>query len=247
MDRMTEIVDGRQCTFVSDDKCVEYRYGDDINKLAAYEGTGLSPDEVMAMKAEYSDTFQAHLNQQCDIKDRKISVLIVENQRLKRELNKLKLFGEGKKMRLDEIKIPDCFVKTPPKQWKLEACREYFKEYGRIDRRIIVDKKGVLRDGYVGYLVLKEQEVDEIDVTVNSQKQIKCPDKYYIFAVHNGNPKEYIWRVPGRLVRKLDSIGHFALVNTRNGQQWVRVKRIAQLAKSPHKKVSEVVAFSIPA
>ncbi len=55
MDRLTEIVDGRQCTIVSDDKCVEYRYGDDIDKLAAYEDTGLSPEEVALMKEKLSD------------------------------------------------------------------------------------------------------------------------------------------------------------------------------------------------
>lgn len=43
-------------------------------------------------------------------------------------------------MRLDEIKIPEIYLKTPPKQWKLDACREYFGKFGHIDRRIVVDK-----------------------------------------------------------------------------------------------------------
>lgn len=46
-----------------------------LNKLAAYEDTGLSPEEIAAMKAEFSDTFQAHLQQLCDIKDKHISEL----------------------------------------------------------------------------------------------------------------------------------------------------------------------------
>lgn len=148
-------------------------------------------------------------------------------------------------MRLDDIKIPEIYLKTPPKQWKLDACREYFGKFGHIDRRIVVDKNGVLRDGYVGYLVLKENGVADCDVVVNSQKQIKCPDKYYLFAVHEGKPKEYVWRIPKRLL-KGSRIGRFALVNTRNGRQWVGVKHIAQLAKRPRKRVSEVVAFSVP-
>lgn len=148
-------------------------------------------------------------------------------------------------MRLDDIKIPEIYLKTTPKRWKLDACREFFGKFGRIDRRIVVDKNGVLRDGYVGYLVLRENGIADCDVVVNLQKQIKCPDKYYLFAVHEGNPKEYVWRIPKRLL-KGSRIGRFALVDTRNGRQWVRVKHIAQLAKRPRKRVSEVVAFSVP-
>lgn len=148
-------------------------------------------------------------------------------------------------MRLDEIKIPEIYLKTTPKQWKLDACREYFKEFGHIDRRVIVDENGVLRDGYVGYLVLKENGIADCDVVVNSKRQIKCPDKYYLFAVHEGCQKEYAWRIPKRLL-KVPRIGKFALVNTRNGMQWVRVQHIAQLAKRPRKRISEVVAFSVP-
>lgn len=148
-------------------------------------------------------------------------------------------------MKLDKIKIPEIYLKTPPKQWKLDACREYFREFGHIDRRVVVDKNGVLRDGYVGYLVLKENGVAGCDVVVNSQKQIKRHGKYYLFAVHKGNQKEYVWRIPERLL-KGSGIGRFALVNTRNGLQWVRVKRVAQLAKRPRKRLSEVIAFSVP-
>lgn len=56
--------------------------GDAICKLAAYEDTGLTPEEIAAMKAEYSDTFQAHLNELLDIKDKRIAELEAENKRL---------------------------------------------------------------------------------------------------------------------------------------------------------------------
>lgn len=148
-------------------------------------------------------------------------------------------------MRLDNIKIPENYLKTPPKQWKLDACREYFREFGHIDRRIVVDKNGILRDGYVGDLVFKENGITDCDVVVNSKKQIKCPDKYYLFAVHEGHQKEYAWRIPKKLLKGC-RIGRFALVNTRNGMQWVRVKHIAQLAKRPRKRISDVIMFSVP-
>lgn len=46
-----------------------------LNRLAAYEDTGLTPEEISAMKSEYSETYQAHLNQLLDIKDRRIEAL----------------------------------------------------------------------------------------------------------------------------------------------------------------------------
>lgn len=52
MDRLTQIIDGQQCTVVSDDKIIEYRYGDDIDRLAAYEDTGLTPSEIEQLKAD---------------------------------------------------------------------------------------------------------------------------------------------------------------------------------------------------
>lgn len=52
------------------------------HRLAKYEDTGLNPEEITTMKAEYSDTFQAHLNELLDIKDRRIAELESENKRL---------------------------------------------------------------------------------------------------------------------------------------------------------------------
>ncbi|MDE7195045.1 MAG: hypothetical protein K2O14_13940, partial [Oscillospiraceae bacterium] len=52
MDRLTEIVDEQLCTVINTGETVIYRYGDDIDKLAAYEDTGLTPEEITAMKAD---------------------------------------------------------------------------------------------------------------------------------------------------------------------------------------------------
>lgn len=66
-----------------------------LNRLAAYEDTGLTPEEVATMKAEYSDTFQAHLNQFLDIKDKRIAELEAENARLRKTMDKMcELRGE---------------------------------------------------------------------------------------------------------------------------------------------------------
>lgn len=52
MNRLTQIIDGQLCTVIDTGETVEYRYGDDIDKLAAYEDTGLTPEEINVMKAD---------------------------------------------------------------------------------------------------------------------------------------------------------------------------------------------------
>ncbi|MDE7398944.1 MAG: hypothetical protein K2N06_05385 [Oscillospiraceae bacterium] len=70
--------------------------GESIDLLAAYEDTGLTPEEIIAMKVEYSDTFQAHLNQMCDLKDKRIAELEAENARLNDLVNEIeKILRKG--------------------------------------------------------------------------------------------------------------------------------------------------------
>ena len=50
MERLTQIFDDMLCTIINTGETIEYRYGDDIDKLAAYEDTGLTPEEVEVLK-----------------------------------------------------------------------------------------------------------------------------------------------------------------------------------------------------
>ena len=52
MIRLTQIFDGVLCTVINTGETIEYRWGDDIDKLAAYEDTGLPPEEVEGLKAD---------------------------------------------------------------------------------------------------------------------------------------------------------------------------------------------------
>ena len=58
---------------------------DALNRLAACEDTGLTPAEVVILKARSEkESFIDHLNMLCDMKDKQISELFHENQRLKK-------------------------------------------------------------------------------------------------------------------------------------------------------------------
>lgn len=71
-----------------------------LNRLAAYEETGLTPEEVGKMKSEYSETFQAHLQYLLDLKDNHIKQLEGECHRLN------KLIDEAL-MRLERVEEGD--------------------------------------------------------------------------------------------------------------------------------------------
>jgi hypothetical protein len=68
-------------------------------------------------------------------------------------------------MKLEDIKISSWFSNTTPCSDKIKTCYENYKLNGKM-KEIIVNKTGVLLDGYVGYLVCKMFGVDEIEVLV---------------------------------------------------------------------------------
>lgn len=81
MDRLTFLDNGSPAFNLRD--CV---YKNEIaRKLYAYEDTGLTPAEVVILKARSEkESFIDHLNMLCDMKDKQISELFHENQRLKK-------------------------------------------------------------------------------------------------------------------------------------------------------------------
>lgn len=67
-------------------------------------------------------------------------------------------------MKMSDIIIPESFAQTHPRKEKIDACKEHWIKTGRQSKYIVVDKKNILTDGYVMYLVLKELGVDEAKI-----------------------------------------------------------------------------------
>lgn len=57
---------------------------------------------------------------------------------------------------LSDIIINEPFASSPPRNGKLNRIRNYYNEYGYIDKPLIVNRNNILLDGYTRYLVLKE-------------------------------------------------------------------------------------------
>lgn len=132
-------------------------------------------------------------------------------------------------MNVAEIKIRYKFKRTNPSNMKMEICRSYFKKNGKLDRNIVVDEQGFLCDGYIGYLVLLENNVKDVEVTCKKQSE----NTVYVFGRHNFDGKEYVWKLSKNVNIEDISIGSKILVQTRFGAKNAIVTKIESLSCSP--------------
>lgn len=117
------------------------------------------------------------------------------------------------KIKLSDIKISDSFANTVPREKKMNECRKNWENWHRQDRYIVVNTDGVLIDGYIQYLVLKENNIGEAEIKVSNRRKkrwyrkniydwyaphYKKESTTYVYGVHldSFDSKEYIWRVP---------------------------------------------------
>lgn len=76
------------------------------------------------------------------------------------------------KIKLSDIKISDAFANITPKENKMNECREYWDKFSKQDRYIVISpKNNVLIDGYIQYLVLKENNVEEAEVKISTRSK----------------------------------------------------------------------------
>ena len=67
-------------------------------------------------------------------------------------------------MNINRINIPIAFAKTPPNKDKIVLYTKYYKEHGRLDKAITIDKSGMLVDGYARYVVAKMNEFNTVPI-----------------------------------------------------------------------------------
>lgn len=121
---------------------------------------------------------------------------------------------------ISKIVIRGSFLNSTPNRDKYEKCKKYYEENGFLDREIVVNSNYVLQDGYIGYLVLLNAGVNGCIVRV-------VGNQTYIVGKHEGNEKEYVWRVSKRTknIEKM-RVGGIATVSTRFGKYDVTVCEI---------------------
>lgn len=158
-------------------------------------------------------------------------------------------------MKLSDVRIKGSFKNSFPNDYKLAQCREYWSQYGLYLHDIVVNDKGYLVDGYIQYLVLKENGIEDIvvkdlDKKVHNRKKLKVRksekkksksykdmETLYIFGIHLGRgKKERVWRAPNKFQKEWEdilNIGDIVMVKTKRGNAPIEVTRIERLDKCP--------------
>ena len=153
---------------------------------------------------------------------------------------------------INKIHITRAFRRTTPRASKFNECREFYRQNGRLDKDIIVNRYGILIDGYIRYLVLQEngaQTAEVLMIGVSEDEVVNMdndPGKWYVFGRHNTSPKEFCWVVnnsTGHLEHM--KIGNQMLVRTKNGVQRAMVTNIIRTDIPPLEgmKIRSVAKF----
>lgn len=157
-------------------------------------------------------------------------------------------------MKLSDIRIKGSFENSVPNDYKLAQCREYWNQHGVYLHDIVVNNKGYLVDGYIQYLVLKENGIEDIvvgdlDKKVHKRHKLKVRksgkkksrsyrdiETLYIFGIHPGKTKERVWRAPNKFQKEWEDIlnvGDIVMVKTKRGNAPIKVTRIERLTECP--------------
>ncbi|MCM1235442.1 MAG: hypothetical protein NC489_35530 [Ruminococcus flavefaciens] len=146
-----------------------------------------------------------------------------------------------KHIKLSDIKIKESFANSVPNEEKMEQCRQFWNTYHKQDRLIMLNNMHTLVDGYIQYLVLKENNVDEAEVCfVNSKTNNTYREREttYIYGIHlnSRSKKEIVWRIPDgwghERCNELD-VGDRMLVKTKYGLAPIKITKIERLSKCP--------------
>jgi len=134
----------------------------------------------------------------------------------------------------------------------MSECRNYWNTYHKQDRYIVINKNNELIDGYIQYLVLKENDVEEASIKISNRRKkrwyrknvkdwtnshYRNEETTYIYGVHpNSNcTKEFMWRVPKNWTWFAENvqIGDFILCRTKFGIAPIIVTKIEVLDNCP--------------
>lgn len=108
-------------------------------------------------------------------------------------------------VKLSSIKIPKSYEATIPSEKKVRIKRKKYRK-GKL-RAITINTDGFLINGYIEYLILKENNVEDAEVNIVDIKKndnSNVPESYrntrttYIYGKHPNNKSEkiYTWRIP---------------------------------------------------
>lgn len=149
-----------------------------------------------------------------------------------------------KTIKLSEIIVPKYIRESEPSAYKMECRRKLWNENQTQQRWLVLDRDNVLLDGYIQYLILRENGVEEARYIRRkafrkdeNRQDYRTVITTYIYGVHpNSNcVKEFMWRVPASWFgwEKNVMIGDTILCQTKFGYSPVVVTKIEVLDNCP--------------
>ena len=109
-----------------------------------------------------------------------------------------------KSIKLSEIVISSSFAESVPSEQKVQKYKSRFAKTGKQSKYLVLDNENVLVDGYIQYLILKENNVEEAKYVRCSKFCSKKKSTYrtktttYVYGTHPNSKctKEFVWRIP---------------------------------------------------
>lgn len=77
----------------------------------------------------------------------------------------------AKNVPLEQVKIPDFFLNSPPKKAKINAKAEYYKQNKKLPQAVKLSASNVLYDGYATYLAAKQLGLKTIPAFIKKGKK----------------------------------------------------------------------------
>ena len=140
-------------------------------------------------------------------------------------------------VKIKDIIVSKEFLDTVPSEKKYQKYKDYYSNFGKCKRMILLDEDNILVDGYIQYLILKENNIEEIQIKKNVSARYKNNSTTYIFGRHINSKDEriYTWRVPNSWTNWVDNvqIGDTIICATKFGYAPVIVTKIEILDKCP--------------
>ena len=143
-----------------------------------------------------------------------------------------------KKIRISDIIITETFANSHPLEEKVQKYRKEFAKTGKQSKFLVINKYNVLMDGYIQYLILKENGIEEAEYIRSNRKNVenyRNEMTTYIYGKHEKSncDKEFVWRVQKNWNDFNINIGDKIFCYTKFGIAPVIVTKIERLEKCP--------------
>lgn len=105
-----------------------------------------------------------------------------------------------KSIKLSDIVISSTFAESVPSEQKVQKYKSRFAKTGKQSKFLVLNDENVLVDGYIQYLILKENNVEEAKYVRYRKKKstYRTQNTTYVYGTHPNSKctKEFVWRVP---------------------------------------------------